>query len=75
MVKIFKFFSIMILLSSVLSGCNGDNNKIAIESCINRGIAYFKTIGSYPNLLSEPNAGRSAEIVAYERCNRTTTAF
>jgi len=46
-----------------------------VEACISRGIAYFKEIGSYPTLLTAPNAGRSADVVARERCNRTTTAF
>lgn len=46
-----------------------------IASCVARGVAYFKEIGSYPTLSSAPNAGRSAEDVAVERCNRTTTAF
>lgn len=47
----------------------------AVQACINRGVAYFKEIGSYPTLGSAPNAGRRAEDVARERCNRTTTAF
>lgn len=46
-----------------------------VAACIERGVAYFKEIGSYPALKMAPNAGRSAEVVATERCNRTTTAF
>lgn len=46
-----------------------------IKACIKRGEAYFREIRSYPTLKSAPNAGRSAEEVATERCQRTTTAF
>ncbi|MFW5440564.1 MAG: hypothetical protein ACKE5M_07745 [Methylophilaceae bacterium] len=69
-----RFFSVLILFTVGLSGCGGDNSA-AIESCVSRGVSYFKEIGSYPTLSSTPNAGRSAEAVARERCNRTTTAF
>ena len=46
-----------------------------VAACTQRGIAYFKEIGSYPTLSSAPNRGRSADEVAAERCNRTLTAF
>lgn len=46
-----------------------------IASCAKRGVAYFIEIGSYPTLHSDPDAGRTAEDVAVERCTRTTTAF
>lgn len=46
-----------------------------VPSCVQRGIAYFKEIGSYPTLSSTPNRGRSADEVALERCKRTLTAF
>lgn len=49
--------------------------SMSVSECINRGITYFKEIGSYPTLGSSPNAGRSAEDVARERCGRTTSAF
>jgi hypothetical protein len=44
-----------------------------IEACTNRGIAYFKAIGSYPQLKTAPS--RSADEEARERCTRTTGAF
>jgi hypothetical protein len=47
----------------------------AIEACVERGIAYFKEIGSYPTLTSSVYEGRSADEEARERCVRTTTAF
>lgn len=47
----------------------------AVESCISRGVLYFKEIGSYPTLTSAPSTGRRAESVAKERCERTVTAF
>jgi hypothetical protein len=46
-----------------------------VEACVERGVQHFKDIGSYPTLSQPPNTGRSAEVVARERCNRTTTAF
>lgn len=49
--------------------------SLSVEACVIRGVAYFKEIGSYPTLSTAPNAGRSAEDVTRERCNRTTTAF
>ncbi len=45
------------------------------ESCVNRGINYYKSIGSYPYLKSEPYAGRSAESVAREKCSNSPLAF
>lgn len=46
-----------------------------VIACARRGVAYFREIGSYPNLQSAPNKGRAAEDVVLERCQRTTTAF
>jgi hypothetical protein len=67
---------------SVLAGCSRDASTVTgasggsdVSACVDRGVKYFKGIGSYPTLSSPPNAGRSAEDVATERCNRTTTAF
>lgn len=64
--------------SKKLSATGAQHNRQtpnSYDACISRGIAYFKEIGSYPVLLSPPNAGRSAEEVARERCGRTRTAF
>lgn len=41
------------------------------ETCVRRGIAYFKEIGSWPRL----SDGRDAEQVVKERCRRSTQAF
>jgi hypothetical protein len=48
-----------------------DRSDSEVDACVERGVQYFKDIGSYPTL----STGRSAEVVARERCNRTTTAF
>lgn len=56
-------------------GCSGASNSVAIDSCVTRGVEYFKEVGSYPTLHTYPNKGRMAEVVARERCKRTTTAF
>jgi len=42
------------------------------QACVDRGVAYFKEMGSYPYLQSD---GRKADVVADERCRRTLTAF
>lgn len=65
--KLLSFIFIAISLSS----CGSYEE----EACAARGVAYFKEIGSYPRLESPPNEGRTAEDVARERCNRTTSAF
>jgi hypothetical protein len=67
----------VVTCSLAMSSCGGSSNdsSAAIEQCVARGIAYFKEIGSYPTLNSAPNAGRSAEEVTRERCNRTISAF
>ena len=67
-----KFLALFFAIIA-LSGC-GNGGK-AVEACVARGGAYFKEIGSDPTLQSAPNAGRAAEDVARERCNKTTTAF
>ena len=54
---------------------SGDSGKDSVAKCTERGVAYFKEIGSYPTLTSAPNAGRAAEDVAMQRCQRTLTAF
>jgi hypothetical protein len=45
------------------------------EVCVDKGIQYFREIGSYPYLTQEPNVGRKAEEVAAERCRRSERAF
>src|SRR5687768_4833967 len=41
---------------------------VEIEACVERGIAYFKEIGSYPTLTSSVYEGRNADEEARERC-------
>lgn len=67
-------FAVVALLS-IGCGSGSSNGNAQVEACVSRGIAYFKEIGSYPTLSSAPNTGRSADEVARERCNRSTTAF
>ena len=59
---------------------NGDSreasdNSQKVAACVQRGIAYYKKIGSYPLLKSAPYPGPTVDDVVRERCNRTTTAF
>lgn len=43
----------------------------AVEACVERGMAYFSSLGSYPKL----SDGRDAIEVARERCSRDLKAF
>lgn len=75
----------LVVVAFALVGCGNnapetaansvDSGGDSIAKCTERGVAYFKEIGSYPALTSLPNAGRAAEDVALERCKRTLTAF
>jgi hypothetical protein len=58
-----------------LAGCGGSVDQKDVDACVERGVKYFKEIGSYPTLQASSNQGRLARDVAVERCNRTTTAF
>lgn len=51
------------------------DERTPVGLCTDKGVAYFKEIGSYPTLSTAPNTGRRAEDVARERCERTTGAF
>lgn len=75
MAGMLKNFFWPLLALAILSGCSGGSGAGAVDACVARGVQYFKDVGSYPTLRSEPNAGRPAEDVAKERCRRTLTAF
>jgi uncharacterized membrane protein len=49
---------------------SSDQLKARME-CTNRGIAYFKEVGSFPQL----SDGRMAGDVAYQRCSGSDKAF
>jgi hypothetical protein len=49
----------------------GSTDTSVSGNCVDRGITYFREIGSYPTL----SDGRNAESVVRERCGRTATAF
>jgi hypothetical protein len=63
------------LLTFVLAACDAGARRRDVDLCVERGVAYFKEIGSYPTLTAPPNAGRAAVTVVIERCSRTTAAF
>lgn len=65
------------LMSMLLLQACGDDGRTtaAVDACVERGVAYYKEIGSYPTLKSPPSAGRLAVDVAKEKCERTLTAF
>lgn len=72
--QLIRLFMACIVFLGV-AGCGKNGSDPRIEACVEKGVAYFKEIGSYPTLSSAPDTGRTAEEVARERCNRTTTAF
>ena len=62
---------ILLLFSTALVGCTKTSDKPEFKSCLTKGAAYFREIGSYPKL----SDGRDADTVAKERCYNTTGAF
>lgn len=56
------FLTLLFLLS-----CDNKN----YETCVSKGINYFKDIGSFPTL----SDGRNAKKIAEQRCLNTTGAF
>ncbi|HFF2858420.1 TPA: hypothetical protein ACGCCS_000783 [Acinetobacter baumannii] len=59
-----------------LVGCGGSKEKSSgdndIKECVQKGIAYYKEIGSYPMLKSE---NISAEEKALQKCENSRVAF
>ncbi|MGE0160771.1 MAG: hypothetical protein AB7T31_15310 [Gemmatimonadales bacterium] len=66
-----------VVFAIVFVACAGQdtNEALEVDACVERGIAYFKEIGSYPTLTSSAYEGRNADEEARARCERTTTAF
>ncbi len=62
---------VFLAVLAALGGLVAWQRTDAEEACTAKGVDYFKQIESYPYL----SDGRSAERVARERCERTTTAF
>lgn len=75
LVSMFSIFVFKNFKSQNQQNYSNDHSSKQLQACINRGIAYFQEIGSYPTLKTPPHEGDLAENVARERCNRTTTAF
>lgn len=67
----FKIISILLCIGVFFLASQAHADSDEVKKCIERGVAYFKEIGSFPTL----SDGRSALKVAQERCQRTTTAF
>lgn len=70
-----KTIAISLVCCLVACGSGTDDHQAEIDACTERGIAYFKEIGSYPTLAAEMYKGMSADSVARARCERTITAF
>ena len=67
--KSMKNILLVVLVCGGLVGC-GDNEKQ--KACIEKGINYYKEIGSYPRLTSE---NISAEDKAAQMCKNSNVAF
>jgi hypothetical protein len=50
---------------------NRSRNDAAFTSCFDKGVAYLKAVGSYPDL----STGESATGEVIDRCKRLPTAF
>jgi hypothetical protein len=66
-----KRIGIVIVAVAMTSACKSSSSKGDVDACIQRGIQYYKDIGSYPTLSNGENADKKVS----ERCNRTATAF
>ncbi len=58
-----------LLFLIILSSCSNEPGAGTI--CVNKGIQYYKDIGSYPRL----SDGKLADIAAQEKCLNSTAAF
>lgn len=76
-----KLRSPVLLLFAPLAACTafadtpGGREENPVAACVQRGVAYFESIGSYPALKEPPNTGKAAIDVARERCQKAVTAF
>ncbi len=51
------------------------SRKSELGTCVDRGVHYFQTIDTFPELSLAPNTGRDAREVAEEKCRRSLRAF
>jgi len=67
---------VLLILMFGLVGCGESKEKSSanndINECVQKGIAYYKEIGSYPMLKSE---NISAEEKALKKCENSRVAF
>jgi heat shock protein HslJ len=71
MIKAISFLLLLPLFACSESAEHYSSSSSAVATCTQRGVKYFKEIGSYPTLSS----GKDATATAKARCNRTTSAF
>jgi len=71
MKTIFMILIVGIVYAAYTSDVNTSSTPADTAECVQKGIRYFKGIGSYPQL----SDGRYADTVVVQRCNRTSTAF
>jgi hypothetical protein len=70
-----------LLLVTPLAACDAAAETVdaashsSVGACVQRGVAYFESIGSYPALKEPPNQGRLAQEVARERCQASVSSF
>jgi len=70
-------FCILVLTACGSSKSNSDkqlekeNEQVALNSCIEKGIKYYQNLGSYPTL----STGESADLKIREKCNFNINMF
>ena len=65
---------IVYLVFNVLGTPVGPRDE-AYEKCVLKGVAYYKTIESYPTIPFGKNKGKQAIDVAKKLCKKDTDAF
>lgn len=59
-------------LSLMLAACS---NKVAMNDCVDRGVAFHKSTGAHTVVRTHSETGRLIDDVVQERCERSTTSF
>lgn len=60
---------VIFTVSALILGCSKEPG--VTSQCVEKGIKYYKEIGSYPNL----SDGRSAEVAAQDKCLNYSGSF
>lgn len=67
-----SYKSIFLLIIPILLGLSACSSNEKYQSCVEKGIQYYKDIGAYPNLKTE---NISAEAKVNATCKNSVVAF